>query len=902
MSDGSLQPPAISRALLDWITRALLAPDAREALLGDLEEDFQHRAAADARRARVGYRREAVKSIAALALRPARRQQFSTRPGDSLMYAFLYDLRLAARNLLRAPGFSLVVVLTLALGIGSVTAVFTLIDGVVLRPLPFEDPESLVHLFGHDLDSGNGRWTSSYPDFADFRDRSKSFTTLAAANAFPTNVSGHGERPARLTVGRVTHDLFELLGARVLIGRELTPEDDTPGAEPVAVITESFWRRHYGGLSAESDIRAALDNTAVIGRQLTINAVTHTIVGIVENPHIPAGTEIFTALATQPGTEVRGVHNIQPIGRLAPGVTIEAANAELAAIAVQLGEENGGENLTRSAHLVPLHESMVGDLRQPFTLLLGAAAFVLLIVCANVSNLLLHRAAGRGREVATRSALGAGRPQLLRQFFAESSWLVSAGGALGFAFAWLGKEIQLRRIPTTLPRADAVALDGRILLFGLAVTGLIALVFALVPILEVNRRDLFALLGAGAREQGDSAGRGRLKRGLVIVEIALAVVLVVGAGLMIQTMQRLADVDPGCDPERVLVVPLEMQTPFVSEDWPQTLNFADRLIQRISALPGVVAATYAYQDPSDPGWSSSFTIEGEPEPEPGYRPEVGWRPVGTDYFEAMGIPLLRGRSFLESDDAAGAGAVIVNQAFLDQHLPEEPEPIGRIINKNSWWVRDIQQLRIVGVVGNVKFSGRHLGDAPTFYFPHRQFPVPQFKVLVRTAGEPLAMAESVRRAVWAIDPDLPIGAISTLEEKMVGTFSYRRFLTQLLSFFGASALFLAALGLYGVLAYSTARRTREIGLRIAVGAQRLDILSLILGQGLKLTAVGLVLGLAGAWATTRWLQSILFGIQRGDPATLGSVALVILAVALFATWIPARRALRIEPTRALQEE
>ena len=814
------------------------------------------------------------------------------------MYSLLYDLRLAARNLLRAPGFSLVVVLTLALGIGSVTAVYTLIDGVVLRPLPFEDPESLVHLFGHDLDSGNGRWTSSYPDYADFRDRSKSFTTLAAANAFSSNVSGHRERPARLKVGYVTHDLFDLLGTRVLIGRELTPEDDRPGAEPVAMITESFWQRHYGGSSTE---KGSLE-TGVIGRQLTINAVAHTIVGVVENPHIPPGAEIFAALSIQPGAEVRGVHNIQPIGRLAPGVTIDAADAELAAIAAQLGEEHGGENLTRSAHLMSLHESMVGDLRQPFTLLLGAAAFVLLIVCANVSNLLLHRAAGRGREVATRSALGAGRPQLLRQFFAESSWLVAAGGALGFVVAWLGKEIQLRRIPTTLPRADEVALDGRILLFGLAVTGLIALLFTLVPILEVNRRDLFALLGAGAREQGDSAGRGRLKRALVIVEIALAVVLVVGAGLMIQTLQRLADVNPGCDPERVLVMPLEMQTPFVSEDWPRTLEFADRLIERISALPGVVAATHAYQDPSDPGWSSSFTIEGEPEPEPGYRPEVGWRPVGIDYFKAMGIPLLRGRSFLESDDAESAGAVIVNQAFLDQHLPDEPEPIGRVINKNSWWVRDIQQLRIVGVVGDVKFSGRHLSAAPTFYFPHRQFPVPEFRVLVRTAGEPLAMAESVRRAVWAIDPDLPIGAISTLEEKMVGTFSYRRFLTQLLSFFGASALFLAALGLYGVLAYSTARRTREIGLRVAIGAQRLDILGLILGQGLKLTAVGLALGLAGAWATTRWLQSILFGVQRGDPATLGTVALVILAVALFATWIPARRALRIEPTRALQEE
>ncbi len=811
-----------------------------------------------------------------------------------MMNALFDDLRLAARKLLRTPGFSLVVVLTLALGIGSVTAVYTLIDGVVLRPLPFEEPDSLVHLYGYDIESGDGQWSSSYPDFADFRDRSGSFATLAAANAFPANVSGHGERPARMTVGRVSHDLFDLLGTRVTIGREIGPEDDRRGAEPVAVITESFRRRHFAG-SQPGD-------ASVLGRRLTINAIPHTIIGVIESPHIPPGAEVFTPREPEPGTEVRGVHNLLPVGRLAPGATIDGANAELAAIAAQLGEEHGGENLTRSARLVPLHESMVGSLRQPFSLLLGAAAFVLLIVCANVSNLLLHRAAQRGREVATRSALGAGTAQLLRQFFAESFWLVSVGGALGFAFAWVGKEIQLRRIPTALPRADEVALDGRILLFGIGVTGLIALTFTLVPILEVTRRNLFASLGAGARQNGDTAARGRARRALVVAEIALAVVLVVGAGLMIQTMQRLADVDSGCDPERVLAMPLELQTPFVSEDWPRTLDFFDRLTERISALPGVVAVTTAYQDPSDPGWESSFTVEGEPEPEPGRRPEAAWRPVGTGYFQAMGIPLLRGRSFLESDDAKGAGAVIVNQAFLDQHLPNEPEPLGRIINKNSWWIDGVQQLRIVGVAGDVKFSGRHLGAQPALYLPHRQFPVPEIKVLVRTAGDPLPLAPALRQAVWDLDPDLPIGAIAMLEEKMAGTFSYRRFLTQLLSFFGASALFLAALGLYGVLAYSMGQRRREIGLRVAVGAQKLDVLGLVLGQGLKLTAVGLVLGFAGAWATTRWLQSVLFGIQRGDPITLALVAAAIFAVALLATWLPARRALRIDPARVLQEE
>ncbi len=806
------------------------------------------------------------------------------------MRMMLRECRLASRLLWRARGFTAVAVLTLGLGIGASTAIYSVVHGVLFRPLPFPEPDSLVRLYGYDVESGSGRWSSSYLDFEDFRDRSKSFTTLAAGNAYPVNVSGHDERPARLTVGAVTHDLFDMLGTRVVLGRDFEPEDDVRGAEPVAVIAEPFWRRHYAGAGS------------VLGRRLTINAIPHTIVGVVESPHYPAGAEVFMPLEPQPGTEVRGVHNLQPVGRLAPGASIDSAGAELATIAAQLGEEHGGENLIRGARLEPLHESMVGSVRRPFTLLLGAAAFVLLIVCANVSNLLLHRAARRGREVATRSALGAGRWQLLRQFFAESFWLVAAGGALGFVFAWLGKEIQLRRIPTTLPRADEVALDGRILLFGLALTGLIALVFTLVPVLEVTRRDLFAALGAGARHS-DTVTRQRARRGLVVAEIALAVILVVGAGLMIQTMLRLADVDPGFDqPERVLAVPLELQTPFVSDEWPRTLDFYDRLTERLRTLPGVTAATVAYQGPADPGWTSSFTVAGEPEPEPGRRPEAVWRPVGVGYFDAMGIPLLRGRGFRQGDDAEGAGAVIVNQAFLDQYLPDEPEPLGRVVNKNSWWIDEIEQLRIVGVAGNVKFSGRHLDTEPALYLPHRQFPVPEMKVLVRTAGEPLSLAQTVRRTIWDLDPELPIGAVATLEEEMAGTVAYRRFLTQLLSFFGASALFLSALGLYGVLAYSTAQRTREIGVRVAIGAQRLDVLGLVLGQGLRLTAVGLVLGLGGAWATTRWLQSVLFGIERGDPRTLIAVAAAILVVALAATWLPARRALKIEPARVLQEE
>ncbi|MEM7586539.1 MAG: ABC transporter permease [Acidobacteriota bacterium] len=887
-----VEPPRFSRWLVGLLSRTLAQPELREALLGDLDEDFRRRAEHDPRRARASYRGDAWRSLFALLRQPSV-PRGNSHSGDFFMSRFFEDLRLAARNLRRTPGFSLIVILTLALGIGSVTAVYTLVDGVILRPLPFDDPDSLVMVWGTDRETGAGSFTASYPDFEDFRDRSSSFELVAAANRYPGNVAGVEERPTRMDVGHISHNLFDLLGTQVLIGRELEPADDRRGAEPVVVIAESLWRRQFGGQS---------EDASVLGRTLKVEGVTHTVVGVVRNPHFPRGAELFVPLEPQEGTEVRGLHNINVVGRLADGVPRTAAVADLERIAVQLGEEHGGENLTRGVRLQPLHEAFVGDRRQPFLLLLGASAFVLLIACANISNLLLHRAAGRGREVATRAALGASTSQLLRQFFAESLWLVGAGSGLGFVLAWVGKEVQLKRISAVLPRADEVALDGRVLAFGLAVTCAVAVGFALMPLIEAARRDLFHQLAAGARTQGGSSNRQLLRRLLVVVEVALAVVLVVGAGLMIRTMLRLSDVDPGFEAEHVLVVPMQFDVPFISEDWPQTLERYDALRERLAALPGVRGVAVAYQDPADPGWGSSFTIEGEPVPEEGHNPEAGFRPVGVDYFRTMGIPMLQGRAFETTDDANNAGAVVVNQAFIDRHLPDEPQPIGRIVNKGSWWLPELDQLRIVGVAGNVKYSGRHLSARPALYLPHRQFPVPEMKVLVRTAGEPLTIADSVRRAIWALEPELPIGNVTTIEEKLASTLEYRGFLAQLLSFFGATALFLCALGLYGVLAYATAQRTREIGLRVALGAQGADVISLVMSQGLKLTAVGLVAGMAGAWGLTRYLSSVLFGVERGDPTTLAAVVVTILAVSLLAAWVPTRRALQIEPTRALQDE
>lgn len=804
------------------------------------------------------------------------------------MTSFLFDLRLAGRQLRRTPGFTLVVVLTLALGIGSLTAIYSLADGVLFRPLPFDEPQELVSLFGHHVDSGRGQWNTSYPDFEDYRDRAESLR-LATYSPRVANVLGAGDRPERLTVAWASHDLFELLGLQVVAGRDLLPEDDVAGGEPVAVLSESFWRERFGG---EED---------AIGRSLRIDGVPTTIVGVVSGPVLPEGAKLWMPVEQLPGTQHRGVQNLQVMGRLVDGVDVAVASAEIGRISEQIAAEYPEQSARRS-RVEPMHEATVGNLRTPILTVLGAAAFLLLIVGANVSGLLLHRAAGRGREVATRAALGASSHQLLRQFLAESVWLVVGGTLLGVAVARVGVEFLLARVPTDLPRAGEVGLDLRVLAVTAAASALVAVVFGLVPAGEVVRRNLFRHLGAGARGVRDSASAVRTRRALVVAEVALAVILVTGSMLLIRSMMRLQDVDTGFDPTHVLAVDLELPTPYVSDEWPQTVSFYDRLLAELESLPGVESVGAAHQHAAARGWGTSFSIEGEPEPEEGRAPEANFRPVTAGYFEALDIAFVDGRNFSGTDRSDGAGVVIVNEAFVRDHLPQDRPAVGRTLIRSSWWIPEIDQFEIVGVVRDVRFAGRASNPVPAMYYLHRQNPTPGMTVLMETNTDPLALLPQVRQAIWALDPELPLGDVSTMEERLAGTLAYRSFLTQILSAFAVSALFLAALGLYGILAYSTARRTREIGLRMALGASARSVVSLVVGQGVRLTLVGLAVGVVGAYGFTRFLQTLLFEIDPRDPATFGLVCVATLGVALLAAFLPARRAVSIEPTRALHDE
>lgn len=805
------------------------------------------------------------------------------------MTTLLFDLRLAGRQLLRTPGFTLVVLLTLALGIGSLTAIYSLADGVLFRPLPFEEPDELVLLFGYHADSGRGRWNSSYPDFEDYRDRATT-VRIAAYSPRVANVLGAGDRPERLTVAWASHDLFELLGLKVVEGRDLLPEDDVHGSEPVAVLAESFWRERFGG------------DSGVVGKSLRIDGVPTTIIGVAAGPVLPEGAQMWLPMEQLPGTENRGVHNLKVMGRLVDGAQVATASAEIVGISELLAEEYPADNKVQRARLEPMHEATVGNLRTPILTVLGAAAFLLLIVAANVSNLLLHRASGRAREVATRAALGASSGQLLRQFLAESFWLVVGGTLLGLAVAQAGVRFLLARVPTDLPRAAEVGLDLRVLGVTAAVSTLVAMIFGLVPAAEVLRRNLFRHLGAGARGVRDGAAAVRTRRVLVVAEVALAVVLVTGSLLMIRSMMRLHDVETGFDPHGVLAIDLELPTAYVSDEWPQTVAFYDRLQAELAALPGVESVGAAHQHAAAPGWSTSFAVAGEPEPEEGRRPEANFRPVTEGYFDALDIPLVDGRSFSSTDRSEGPGVVVVNEAFVRQYLPADRPAVGRTLIRNSWWIETIESYEIIGVVKDVRFTGPAGSTVPAMYYLHRQNPTPGMTVLVETRADPLALLPAVRQTIWNLDPELPLGEVSTMEERLAGTLAYRRFLTQILSAFAASALFLAALGLYGVVAYSTARRTREIGLRMALGAGARSVVAIVVGQGVRLTLVGLALGVVGAFGLTRFLSNLLFEIDAHDPTTFGLVCLGTLAVALVAAFLPALRAATIEPTRALQEE
>ena len=811
--------------------------------------------------------------------------------GDSML---TQDLRYALRTLVRWPGFSAVVILTLALGIGANAAIFSVVNAVLLRPLPYANPDRLVFVFGTptDGDSAKVGSGSSYPDFADFRARSRSFGQLAAYSVRQTTVTGKTFEPAIVSGTAMTANLFATLGVSPQLGRTFADDEDKPGAAPVVIVSHGFWQQRLNG------------DPNVVGSTIAVNGAPATIVGVMPRRFdFPGGTALWTPAAESNDPRTRGQHSYGIVGRLAPGVTIATANREVAGIARQLETEYPEMNAKRSARVANMADAIVGDVRPQLLVLLGSVILVLLIVCVNVANLFLARAAARAREVAVRTALGAGRSRLARQFLTESVVVTAIGSALGVGVAYWGSALLVSNAPGTVPRASEIGIDGNVLLFLLALSVVTAVIFGVLPALQMSRSMPIASLRDGGRGMRSGLARRGLRQALVVSEVALAVVLVVGASLLVKSFWKMQRVDPGFVPDRMLLVQIQLpQSRYRGyAEGDRVRAFYADLSSRLAARPEVQSVAVAMQHPLAPGWTSSFTIEGRDPPPAGQEPESSIRPVTPGYFRAVGAKLLRGREIAESDGPNAPGVVVINEAFARLHFPNE-DPLGRRILRAAWWKGMPSSYEIIGIVADERFNGPRAPADPATYFALSQFTFNDNWLLVRTKNDPTAFVPTLRQIVWSLDRDLPLENVRTMDAVLGESVADSRFNTVLLSLFAGVAMLLAAIGIYGVLAYTVAQRTSEIGLRMALGAQRSSVLRLVVGNGLALALIGIAIGSAGALVATRALQRLVFGVSTTDAGVFVFVAVALTVVAATAAAVPALRASRVDPLVALRSE
>jgi putative ABC transport system permease protein len=822
--------------------------------------------------------------------------------------SLIQDLRYAIRTLFKSPGFTLVAVLTLALGIGANTAIFSVVDGVLLRPAPVKDLNRAVAVWETDRHSGTTREPSSVPDFFDFQRRSTSFERLAAFTSAEVSLTPERGEPSRLAALVVTGGYLQLLGVRPLLGRLFSRDEDQPGAPRVALIGEALWTQSFGR------------DSAVIGRTIRLNDVTHVVIGVLPALADFGTLQILGAAAYGRGFAERGgrtrvdvwvplrmnaaslprdTHPIIVLGRLRPGATLPRARQEMTAIAADL-ERTYPSNDARGVNLEPLGDVVFGPVRPALRILLGAVVLVLLVACANVANLLLARGVGRTREVTVRAALGAGRGRLARQFLVESAVLAAAGALAGVFLAGAGLGGLLRLAPAGVPRIGAVSVDLRVLGATLVVTVLVAIAFGLIPLLQLRRLDLQgALQGAGGRGATGSEHR-RLRSALVVGELAIAVMLLAGAGLLIRSLWALHQVDPGFRTAGILKAEFQLPAtryPQSFANWPrwtEVHRFTTELRDRVAALPGVEDATVAGSHPLDAGFTSSISVVGR-EAEARDWPEPAIRQVDARYFAALGVAVVGGRAFTPSDDATASPVLIINEAAERHFFPAE-QPIGQRIR--LWGA----ERTIVGVVANERFHGLDQATPPAVYLPLSQAPTSGGSLLVRTRLAPASLAAAVHGVVHDLDPALPLFGVEPLSETLSHTLGQRRFTMFVLGAFAAIALLLAAIGVHGVLSYTVAQRTRELGIRLALGAEARSLRALVLGQGAWLIATGLALGLALALAITRVMKSLLYGVGAEDLPTFVAVALALGAGAALACWLPARRAAKVDPVVALRSE
>jgi putative ABC transport system permease protein len=798
------------------------------------------------------------------------------------------DVLYAARKLRATPGFTLTVVITLALGIGATTAIFSVVNSVLLRPLPFEQPEQVVRMRFFDRGSGDA---ASPNDLFDLRARSHSFVGLSIIEGTTLNLVAGDAEPERLRGAAVSANFFDLLRVKALLGRGFMHGEDVAGAPATVVLSEALWRRRFNA------------DPAIVGRSIQLNGAHRTVVGIV-----PAGMQypvtaelwiprVFTA--AEQSDRYRGARWLEILGRMKPDVRLADATAEVQRIAIEVERQFPAVYKNRRITPVPVLDYTVGDVRKPLFVILGAVALVLLIACANVANLMLVRATTRESELAIRTALGAGRSRILRQLITESVMLAALGGAAGLLLARLGMKALLKLAPSDVPRLASAQIDGTALGLTVLVTLVTGVLFGVLPGFQIARTELATALRSGGRGARDRRAGNRMKRAIVVSEVALAVTLLSGAGLLVRSFQQLMAVDPGFNPENVLTFRVALFGA-AYDSTPPVRNFARALEAKLAAIPGVRSAALSNGLPLDGNdMTISFQFRGDPERPSSERSSAQIFTVTPAFFSTLGMPTTLGRVFTSEDRDGAPRVVVVNRAFVKRFLPQR-EPLAQYVEL-GWSIDGVRQGgQIVGIVGDVKQAGLDEEAVPSVFLPYDQVPVEALSIAIRTALPPASVAAAARQQVRELDRTLPVYALRPLTELVASSVARQRFYATLLGIFAAVALCLAAVGLYGVISYAVSQRTHELGVRLALGATGERIVSMVMREGVMLTVAGLAIGLVGSIAVARVVASLLFGVRASDPVTFTIVAALLLGVTAVAAFLPARRAARVDPLRAMR--
>lgn len=796
----------------------------------------------------------------------------------------LHDVRYACRLLVKSPAFTVVAVLTLALGIGANTAIFSVIDAVLLRPLPFPDADRLTMVWGFNPQIGTE--SASLPDFADWRAQNRSFEKMAGISTRSMNLTT-ANGAERVSGASITDGFFSMLGIQVILGRDFLPEEDKPGGASVAILSEGLWQRQFGG------------DRAVLGRALRVNGQNYTVVGVVKTvPGLPGNPQIWAPLARDPASAGRRNDFLTVIGRLKPNVTLEQAQSEMTTIMTALEKQFPNTNAGWTVKLVPVHEQLVGQVRPALFILLGVVGLVLLIGCANVANMLLARAFGRGKEVAVRGALGASRARLVRQFLVESVVLAGAGSVAGLVVArWMLDGLKIA-IPSNLQAMADFRLSIPVLGFAVVLALLTGILFGLAPALKASTMDLSLVMKEGG---GHGSGRRRLSGALVVTEFALSLILLTGAALLLHSFWLLRDVRPGFQTEKLLTMRLALP----QAKYPQAAQareFFRSLQERASAMPGAVGVAMINALPVDGGGPMlSFNFEGRPAPNPQDVIDANFRVVSANYFQLMGIPVLKGRALEDRDNAASRRVVVINETMAKTFWSSE-DPMGKRIAFGNRPDGQPDWLEIVGIVADVRHEGLDGGEVRAVYVPYLQGQSYNLALLIRAASDPMPLAPLIRQTVREMDADQPVYGLRTMEQIMADSMASRQTQMVLVGLFAMVALLLGAVGIYGVMSYAVSQRTHEIGIRIALGAGAGDVQRMIVWQGMRLALIGIAIGLVGAVLLPRLLAKQLYGIATIDPLSFAAAAAVLSAAALAACYVPARRATRVDPLVALRYE